>query len=122
MDPYTLAYLAGHSDFSTTRRYVHPQVHTINAAMERARTGRGGHKSGHNPGHVGVEGNTATGANSLKEEEKNGRGERIRTSDLSVPNRAHYQAVLRPESSLDNRERGSAMSNMIVTESLTKLN
>ena len=27
----------------------------------------------------------------------NGRGERIRTSDLSVPNRAHYQAVLRPE-------------------------
>ena len=27
-----------------------------------------------------------------------GRGERIRTSDLSVPNRAHYQAVLRPES------------------------
>jgi hypothetical protein len=29
-----------------------------------------------------------------------GRGERIRTSDLSVPNRAHYQAVLRPETSL----------------------
>ena len=29
-----------------------------------------------------------------------GRGERIRTSDLSVPNRAHYQAVLRPELSL----------------------
>src|SRR6185503_16419304 len=27
---------------------------------------------------------------------KVGRGERIRTSDLSVPNRAHYQAVLRP--------------------------
>jgi hypothetical protein len=26
-----------------------------------------------------------------------GRGERIRTSDLSVPNRAHYQAVLRPD-------------------------
>ena len=23
MDPYTLAYLAGHSDFSTTKRYVH---------------------------------------------------------------------------------------------------
>src|ERR1043165_4532817 len=29
-----------------------------------------------------------------------GRGERIRTSDLSVPNRAHYQAVLRPVSFL----------------------
>jgi hypothetical protein len=33
-----------------------------------------------------------------------GRGERIRTSDLSVPNRAHYQAVLRPETLLDHRE------------------
>src|SRR3989440_5486909 len=29
--------------------------------------------------------------------DKTGRGERIRTSDLSVPNRAHYQAVLRPD-------------------------
>lgn len=25
MDPYTLAYLAGHGDFATTKRYVHPQ-------------------------------------------------------------------------------------------------
>jgi integrase len=25
MDPYTVAYLAGHSDFGTTRRYVHPR-------------------------------------------------------------------------------------------------
>jgi hypothetical protein len=33
-----------------------------------------------------------------------GRGERIRTSDLSVPNRAHYQAVLRPEAYLNGRE------------------
>ncbi len=27
---------------------------------------------------------------------KNGRGGKIRTCDLTVPNRAHYQAVLRP--------------------------
>jgi hypothetical protein len=40
-----------------------------------------------------------------------GRGERIRTSDLSVPNRAHYQAVLRPESSLDHREASEMVSN-----------
>ena len=33
-----------------------------------------------------------------------GRGERIRTSDLSVPNRAHYQAVLRPEITEDFNE------------------
>ncbi len=37
MDPYTLAYLAGHSDFSTTRRYVHPQAETVRAALERVR-------------------------------------------------------------------------------------
>jgi integrase len=47
MDPYTLAYLAGHSDFSTTRRYVHPQADTIREAIERARKARGGHKTGH---------------------------------------------------------------------------
>jgi len=34
-NPYTLAYLAGHSDFSTRRRYVHPQADTIKAAIER---------------------------------------------------------------------------------------
>jgi integrase len=47
MDPFTLAYLAGHSDFSTTRRYVHPQAETVRAAMERARSARGRHNSGH---------------------------------------------------------------------------
>lgn len=44
MDPYTLAYLAGHSDFGTTRRYVHPQSDTVLAAMEKV---RGGHTSRH---------------------------------------------------------------------------
>lgn len=39
MDPFTLGYLAGHADFSTTRRYVHPQAHTIAEAIERARNG-----------------------------------------------------------------------------------
>jgi integrase len=47
MDPYTLAYLAGHSDFSTTRRYVHPQSDTVLAAMEKARVAVAGHTSGH---------------------------------------------------------------------------
>lgn len=44
MDPYTLAYLAGHSDFAMTKRYVHPQAETVRKAMEKA---RGGHTSGH---------------------------------------------------------------------------
>jgi integrase len=41
VDPYTLAYLAGHSDFSTTKRYV-PQQETVHAAVERSRV-QGGH-------------------------------------------------------------------------------
>jgi integrase len=47
MDPYTLGYLAGHSDFSTTKRYIHPQAQTVLAAMERARAAQGGHKTAH---------------------------------------------------------------------------
>jgi integrase len=48
MDPYSLGYLAGHGDFSTTRRYVHPQAHTILEAIDRARNAQGGHRNGHN--------------------------------------------------------------------------
>jgi integrase len=44
MDPYTLGYLAGHSDFSTTRRYVHPQVQTVSDAIERSRNAQSGAK------------------------------------------------------------------------------
>ncbi len=44
MDPYTLAYLPRHSDFATTRRYVHPQVQTVRDAIERARNGQTGTK------------------------------------------------------------------------------
>jgi integrase len=54
MDPYTLCYLAGHSDFATTRRYVHPQAHTIMEAIERAQSAQDGHKSGHR-GETAVE-------------------------------------------------------------------
>jgi len=48
MDPWTLAYLAGHSDMNTTKRYIHPQKQTILNAMEKAREVKGGHNSGHN--------------------------------------------------------------------------
>ncbi|MGO4882299.1 MAG: tyrosine-type recombinase/integrase [Bryobacteraceae bacterium] len=47
MDPWTLAYLAGHRDMSITKRYIHPQEHTTRAAMDRARDAQGGHKNGH---------------------------------------------------------------------------
>jgi integrase len=52
MDPYTLGYLAGHSDFSTTRRYVHPQAHTVREALERARNGHDNATSGTDTAHA----------------------------------------------------------------------
>jgi integrase len=48
MDPWTLAYLAGHRDMNITKRYVHPQEQTILDAMEKVRVAKGGHKIGHN--------------------------------------------------------------------------
>jgi len=88
MDPYTLAYLAGHSDFSTTKRYVHPPANTVREAMERAQHARGGHNSGHTAEKLSEYTDTATQGNELNVEGIDGRGERIRTSDLLVPNQA----------------------------------
>ena len=47
MDPWTLAYLAGHRDMNITKRYVHPQEQTVRAAMDRAREAKCGHTSRH---------------------------------------------------------------------------
>ena len=47
MDPWTLAYLAGHRDMNITKRYVHPQEHTILNAMEKAREVTTRHTSRH---------------------------------------------------------------------------
>jgi hypothetical protein len=43
MDPWTLAYLAGHRDMSITKRYVHPQEYSTRAAIEKARAALSGH-------------------------------------------------------------------------------
>jgi hypothetical protein len=47
MDPNTLAYLAGHSDFSTTKRYVHPQREQVLEAMRKAHEAQTPHKIRH---------------------------------------------------------------------------
>jgi hypothetical protein len=47
MDPWTLAYLAGHRDMAITKRYVHPQADTIREAIEKARVAKSGHTAGH---------------------------------------------------------------------------
>jgi integrase len=49
MDPWTLAYLAGHRDMSITKRYVHPQEYNTRAAIEKARVALSGHSFGHSP-------------------------------------------------------------------------
>jgi integrase len=55
MDPWTLAYLAGHRDMNITKRYVHPQEQTIRAAMDRAQVANSGHTSGHTGQKVDLE-------------------------------------------------------------------
>jgi integrase len=47
MDPWTLAYLAGHRDMGITKRYIHPEEHTVREAMDRAASASGGHTFGH---------------------------------------------------------------------------
>ena len=47
MDPWTLAYLAGHRDMNITKRYVHPKEQTVRAAMDRVQEEKTGHTSGH---------------------------------------------------------------------------
>jgi len=62
MDPWTLAYLAGHRDMNITKRYVHPQEHTIRDAMEKARGAKSGHNSGHNAESAAENGRTDSAA------------------------------------------------------------
>jgi integrase len=88
MDPYTLAYLAGHSDFSTTKRYVHPQAETVRAAMERVHGAKGGHSFGHSKQKAAEAPSAPAAATNNDFSDLNGRGEWIRTTDLLVPNQA----------------------------------
>jgi integrase len=55
MDPWTLAYLAGHRDMNITKRYVHPQEQTIRAAMDRAEVANSGHTSRHTGQNANLE-------------------------------------------------------------------
>jgi hypothetical protein len=53
MDPWKLHKYAGHSDFKTTQRYIHPRDESMQDAMDSNRAARdvrmaqGGHSSGH---------------------------------------------------------------------------
>lgn len=87
MDPYTLAYLAGHSDFSTTKRYVHPQADTVRAAMGSApAVKRGGHSLGHSDQKAAETPSAPAAVTTDDFRDLVGRGEWIRTTDLLVPN------------------------------------
>jgi hypothetical protein len=56
MDPFTLAYLVGHTDISITKRYVHPEDETVKAAMERVAAEHG---TPHKIPHKAIEADTA---------------------------------------------------------------
>ena len=88
MDAYTLAYLAGHADFATTKRYIHPQEDTVREAMERARGEKGGHSFGHSDAKAAETPSAPTAVSSNDFSGIFGRGEWIRTTDLLVPNQA----------------------------------
>jgi hypothetical protein len=86
MDPYTLAYLAGHSDFSTTRRYASP-AGTDSTGCDGASAG--------GPGWAQFWAQFRSSAREVKTANRRiamktgrivGRGEWIRTTDLLVPN------------------------------------
>jgi integrase len=62
MDPWTLAYLAGHRDMNITKRYIHPQEHTIRRAMDKVRGAQAGHNSGHTNENAGSEAQPQNGA------------------------------------------------------------
>jgi integrase len=83
MDPWTLAYLAGHRDMNITKRYVHPQEQTIRAAMDRARGVGSGHTFGHTAQSL-TPGKTAAGSQPLEGEELSGAPGETRTPDLLV--------------------------------------
>ena len=61
-----------------------------------ARMAQGGHKYGHSPESIAGRARVGTPLRNRNGKQRNGRGERIRTSDLTVPNRARYQTALRP--------------------------
>jgi len=84
MDPWTLAYLAGHRDMNITQRYVHPQEHTILDAMEEAGVANGGHNSGHNAKRAEVAAQAESRRNQLINGGLRGAPGEIRTPDLLV--------------------------------------
>lgn len=47
MEAFTPAHLTIHSEIGTTRRYVHVQMETIRAAVEKSRVAETTHNSGH---------------------------------------------------------------------------
>ena len=94
MDPWTLAYLAGHRDMNITKRYVHPQEQTIRAAMDRARGVERGHTFGHTAQNVSP-GKTASGSQPLDAEEVSGAPGETRTPDLLVRSQPLYPPELR---------------------------
>jgi len=94
MDPWSLAYLAGHRDMNITKRYVHPQQQTIRAAMERARAVNSGHTFRHTARTRNLE-KAAAGSQPTEAEGVTGAPGETRTPDLLVRSQPLYPPELR---------------------------
>ena len=81
-DAFTIKAIMGHRDMKTTERYIRANRLTQEVVFQRVH--KLATKQERPPLTVAVV-------------DFNGRGERIRTSDLTVPNRALYQAEPRPD-------------------------
>jgi protoheme ferro-lyase len=62
MDPARLHKYAGHSDFKTTMRYIHPRDESMQEAMDKTKAARDVRLalSGHNSGHTAENAESST--------------------------------------------------------------
>ena len=95
MDPYTLALLAGHSDFSTRKRYVHPQADTVRAAIERARQAKSSARIGQSEKAVTPDASGGSAVKRFNLNEVDGAPGMTRTCDLLVRSQTLYPTELR---------------------------
>jgi hypothetical protein len=95
IDPWTLAYLAGHRDMNIPKRYLHPQERTIRAAMEKARVAEDGARFGHT-GEKPTLAKAAGGSTAPSGQRGlGGAPGEIRTPDLLVRSQTLYPTELR---------------------------
>src|SRR5437899_11928487 len=97
MYPYTLPFLAGHSDFATTKRYVHPQIDTVRTAIEKAREARTSARIGQSGKKMAAASGRRRRVKLCGDKELSGAPGVTRTPDLLVRSQTLYPTELRAQ-------------------------